>query len=92
MTAKEKATGVLDTPTAAIETNHHQIVELQPLDRKTFDALRARFAKRGYQLHRVYRAHDGRATCHARRWAQTRVFSHPHDLSAFLAVVEGAPV
>lgn len=88
---KEKTAEVLDTPTAAIETNRQQIVELQPLNRKEFNTLRTRFAKRGYRLQRVYRAGDGRPTYQASRCFGTRVLSHPHDVLALLSVVEGVP-
>ena len=92
MTTHEKAVGVLDTPATAQETKRITILGPQHIDRKEFDTLRARFARRGYTLQRVYRAGDGRPTYHAHRWAQTRIFSHPHDLAGFLAVVEGLPV
>lgn len=59
---------------------------------KEFETLRARFAFCGYQLQRVFRAYDGRVTYHVTRNTRTRVFSHPHDLAGFLAVVEGLPV
>ena len=62
------------------------------MSRKEFDTLRARFARRGYVLTRVYRADDGRVTYHITRNTQTRIYSHPHDLAAFLAVAEGRPV
>lgn len=62
------------------------------MDRKEFDTLRNRFARRGYSLQRVYRADDGRVSYHARRSFQAHIFSHPHDLIGFLTVVEGAPV
>jgi hypothetical protein len=92
VTTKEKTAGVLDTPTAVIEKAYTSILEPQRLNRKEFDTLRARFARRGYRLQRVFRAGDGRPTYHASRTTQTRVFSHPHDVGAFLAVVEGLPV
>lgn len=90
--AHEKAAEVLDTPTAATETKHRHILGPQHIDRKEFDTLRARFARRGYTLQRVYRAGDAYPTYHATRTAQTRIFSHPHDVGAFLAVVEGASI
>lgn len=92
MIAHEKAVGVLDTPATAQETKRIAILGPQHIDRKEFDTLRARFARRGYTLQRVYRAGDDRPTFHAARTTQTRVFSHPHDVGAFLAVVEGAAV
>ncbi|MCU0925271.1 MAG: hypothetical protein MUF44_04285 [Hydrogenophaga sp.] len=54
--------------------------------------MRARFARRGYVLQRVYRADDGRVTYHVTRNTQTRIYSHLHDLAGFLAMVEGLPV
>jgi hypothetical protein len=92
MSAHEKAVGVLDTPTTAQESKRTQILEPQHLDRKELDTLRDRFARRGYTLQRVYRAGDGYPTYHASRTAQTHIFSHSHDVGAFLAVVEGSAV
>lgn len=92
MTDHEKAAGVLDTPTAAIESKCTQILGPHHLERKEFDTLRDRFARRGYTLQRVYRAGDSRPTYHATRTAQTHVFGHPHEVGSFLAVVEGAAV
>lgn len=88
----EKAAGVLDTPTTALESKRTQILGPQLIDRKEFETLRARFACRGYTLQRVFRAADGHPTYHVSRNTQTRVYSHPHDVRAFLAVAEGAPV
>lgn len=90
--AHEKAAGVLDTPTAAIESKRTPILKPQHIDRKEFIQLRERFARRGYTLERVFRVGNGHPTYHVRRTVQTRVFSHPHDLACFLAVVEGAAV
>ena len=92
MTAQEKAAGVLDTPATAQESKHTAILGPHTMDRKEFDTLRARFARRRYVLQRVRRADDGRVTYHVTRNTQNRVFSHPHDLAGFLAVVEGLPV
>lgn len=92
MTSHEKAAGVLDTPATAQESKRKPILEPHTMDRKTFETLRARFARRRYVLQRVYRADDGRVTYHVTRNTQTRVFSHPHDLAGFLAMVEGLPV
>lgn len=61
-------------------------------DQGEFRQLRSRFALRGYTLQRVYRAHDGRTTFHIMRGARCRVLSHPHDVRAYLAVIEGALV
>ena len=55
-----------------------------------FRDLRDRFAKRRYDLQRVYRADDGRVSFHIMRRSKTCVLTHPHDVRAFLAVVEGA--
>ena len=92
MTEHEKAVGVLDTPATAQESKRTAILGSHTMDRKGFDTLRARFARRGYLLQRVRRADDGRVSYHVTRNTQTRVFSHPHDLAGFLAVVEGLPV
>ena len=74
------------------KSNHAEILEPQAMDRKALDTMRARFARRGYMLQRVYRADDGRVTYHVTRNTQTRIYSHAHDLAGFLAVVEGLPV
>lgn len=92
MTTNRKAVGVLDTPATAQESERTAILEPRAMDRKEFDTLRARFACRGFALSRVFRTDDGRPTYHVTRFTQTRVFSHPHDLGAFLSVVEGFPV
>lgn len=92
MTAHEKAVGVLDTPATAQESKRTTILEPQTMDRKEFDTLRARFACRGFALARVFRTDDGRPTYHVTRHSQTRVFSHPHDVGAYLSVVEGRPL
>lgn len=57
-----------------------------------FRQLRARFAKRGYSLQRVYRADDGRASFHIMRSSKTCVLSHPHDVRAYLAQIEESPL
>jgi hypothetical protein len=92
MTVHEKAAGVLDTPATAQESKRKAILGPHTMDRKEFDTLRARFARRRYVLQRVHRADNSRVTYHVTRNTQTRVFSHPHDLGSFLAVVEGLPV
>ena len=88
----EKAAGVLDTPATAQESKRNAILGSHTMDRKGFDTLRARFAHRGYVLQRLHRADAGRVTYHVTRNTQTRVYSQPHDLAGFLAVVEGLPV
>lgn len=92
MTDHEKAAEGVSSTLAAQESKRTAILGLHTMDRKEFDTLRARFACRRYVLQRVYRADDGRVTYHVSRNTQTRVFSHPHDLAGFLAVVEGLPV
>lgn len=92
MTTHEKAAGVLDTPATAQESESTVILGPHAMDRKELDTLRARFARRGYVLQRVRRADDGRVTYHVTRNTQTRVYSHPHDVGGFLAVVESSPV
>jgi hypothetical protein len=92
MSAKGRAAGVVEHLATAQESKRTQILGPQHLDRKEFDTLRTRFAHRGYTLQRVYRAGDGHPTYHASRTAQTHIFSHPHDVGAFLAVVEGSAV
>ena len=92
MTTNGKAVGVLDTPATAQESKRIAILGPHTIGRKEFDTLRARFARRRYVLQRVRRADDGRVSFHVTRNTQTRVFSHPHDLAGFLAVVEGLPV
>lgn len=57
-------------------------------DRGEFRILRDRFEKRGYALQRVYRADDGRVSYHIMRSSKICVLSHPHDVRAFLTVVE----
>lgn len=92
MTANEKAVGVLDTPATAQESKRTAILGSHGMDRKEFETLRARFARRGYMLQRVFRVGISGPTYHVARDTQIRVYSHPHDLGAFLAVVESRPV
>ncbi len=92
MKAHEKAAGVLDTPSAAIEPNCTAIVEARHIDRKELEMLRARFARRGYTFQRVYRTDAKHPTYHVTRTACTRVFSDPFDVGVFLAEVEESPV
>lgn len=89
MITNEKAAGVLDTPQAAQDSKRTDILGRQAIERKEFETLRARFARCGYALQRVFRADDGRVTFHVVRDVQTRVFDHLHALRAFLAVLEG---
>lgn len=92
MTDHEKAVGVLDTPATAQDSKRIAILGPHTMDRKEFDTMRVRFARRGYVLQRVFRADDGRVSYHVTHNTQTRVYSHPHDLAGFLSVVEGWPV
>lgn len=58
-------------------------------DRGEFRVLRDRFEKRGYSLQRVHRAGDGHIGYHIMHRSKTCALSHPHDVRAFLSVVEG---
>ena len=62
------------------------------MDRKEFATLQARFARRGYELQRVFLVGTNGPTYHVSRNTQSRIFSHPHDLAGYLAMVEGLPV
>ena len=65
------------------------------IDQSEFEILRERFARRGYELRRVFLAGQfgsHRVTYHVTRNCQSRIFSHPHDLAGHLAVVEDLPV
>jgi len=55
-----------------------------------FHTIAARFALKGHALHRSTRAADGRVTYMVSRWDQSRMFSHWHDVLAFLVQVGGA--
>lgn len=92
MSEQEKAAGMLDTSAAAFQSKRTPILGPQRLDRNEFETLCERFGRRGYTLQRVFRADDGRVTYHVSRTVGTRIFSHPHDLGAFLAVAEAAAV
>ncbi len=92
MTDHEKAAEGVAAPATAQGSKRTAILGPQAMCRKEFDTLRARFARRGYVLTRVYRADDGRVTYHNTRNTQTRIYSHPHDVGGFLAVAEGMPV
>lgn len=54
--------------------------------------LRNRFARKGYELQRVFLVGNPCPSYHVTRNTQTRIFSHPNDLAAFLAVAESLPV
>ena len=71
---------------AAEKTGKRNLIEAAE-----FRDLRGRFAARGYCLQRVHRAGDGRLTFHVMRGEATRIFSHPHDLRAYLAQIEEVP-
>lgn len=92
MTNHEKAAEGVSSTLAAQESKRTAILGPHTMDRKEFETLRARFARRGYVLQRVFRAEDGRVTYHVTRNTHTRVYSHPHDLAGLLAVVEGLPL
>ena len=57
---------------------------------KDYATLRAEFALLGVTLRRCHRASDGRITYQATRNGQSRVFTHLHDLHAYLAALEEA--
>ena len=90
MITKEKAAGVLDTPTTASKEHCPRILSAGDADCKHFATLEALFALRGYSLRRSHRADDGRITYFVELWTQARVFSHPHDVRAYLAQIGGA--
>lgn len=62
------------------------------LDGANLQAMRTRFAKRGYSLQRVFRVGVDQPTYHVTRNTHTRIFNNPHDLASFLAVAEAMPV
>ena len=92
MSNHEDYASVLDTPEAVHETKTIQISKPQAINREAFKALQARFARLGFELQRVFRPGDQRPSYLARRWSRTHVFGSLHDLSNFLAVVEGNPL
>lgn len=92
MTTHEKAAGVLDTPTTAQESKRSAILGPQAIGRKELDTLRARFARRGYVLQRVFLVGVGHPCYHVTRNTRTRILTHPGDVGALLAEVEGKAV
>jgi hypothetical protein len=92
MSTHKKSASVLNTPEAVHETKSNQISKPQAINREVFKALQPRFARLGFELQRVFRPGDLRPSYLARRWSQTHVFVSLHDLSIFLAFVEGNPL
>jgi len=56
-----------------------------------FHTTTAQFALKGHALQRHTRADDKRITYTVSRWDQSRVFSHWHDVQAFLSQIGGRP-
>ena len=54
--------------------------------------MRARFAGRGYVLQRVFLVGAGHPCYHVTRNTRTRILTHPGDVGALLAEVEGKAV
>jgi len=52
-----------------------------------FHAIAAKFALAGHVLQRHTRAGDDRITYTVSRWDQSRMFSHWHDVLAFLTQI-----
>lgn len=59
-------------------------------DSKTLGTVSAQFAIKGHALRTSTRADDGRTTYTVSRWNQSRVFTHWHDVKAFLTQIGGA--
>ncbi|MEB0058814.1 hypothetical protein [Variovorax sp. LG9.2] len=57
-------------------------------DDKAVANVRAQFALKGFVMTESRNA-DGRATYQVSRWGECRVFTHQHDLCAFLRQVTG---
>lgn len=86
MSEPQKRERPAGTRANAEESTSSAIVGHASLDRKTVDTLRARAALAGYELS-VAQNMDGRTICTFARHGRARVFSHPHDVQAFLAQV-----
>ena len=92
---KEKSAWVLDTPEADYEESNacsvptaEKIINDEPKDYAT---MRAQFALRGHVLTRSRRVPDGRVNYIVTRFERSRIFSHLHDLQAYLnQVMEAA--
>lgn len=69
------------------KTGHDAVGSTAP-DDKTFSTLQAKFALLGHTLTASTTA--GRTLYTVSRWGQSRVFSHLHDVDAFLRQVGGA--
>ena len=91
MKAPQKAQSPGATGQSADETKDTAIfAPAGPAD-KSFAKMRAMFALRGHCLTRSHRADDGRITYTVSRWGQSRVFSHWHDVCAFLLQIGERP-
>ena len=88
MSAAHKAKspgGVGDS--ANLKTDTASLATAQNLS-KSFATLRAEFALRGHTLQALVQS--GREVYVVARWGHSRMFSHMHDLQAFLAQIGGA--
>lgn len=95
MTAQEKATEVLPTPTAAFKSIYTRILHVaEQKDKPEFACyvgLQSRFATLGRQLTRSHRADDGRISYVVMHFDESRYFTHLHDVRAHLAAIEVSP-
>lgn len=92
---KEKAAGVLDTPTTASKDQCPESVSAAEKtgkpEAKQYATLQAQFALLGRTLTRAHRAHDGRISYAVTRWSESRYFSHLNDVQAHLNALGGRP-
>ncbi len=84
--AQEKAAGV-GAPEAAEKKSGVPGIGANQADDKALATLRAEFARRGQVLDVQQRG--GRALYVISRWAQSRMFTHLHDVDAFLRQISG---
>ena len=94
-TPKEKAAGVLHTPTTASkELSAASIPTAQKTgnpDAVEYARTKSEFALAGRTLTRARRAHDGRVSFVVTGWHGSRYFSHWHDVLGHLAALGGKP-
>jgi hypothetical protein len=88
---KEKAAGMLQTPTTASkELSIASIPTAQKTGKQTrndYAMLQAKFARLGRVLNRIHRAHDGRITYVVSHGSQRHHYSHLNDVIAHMAAL-----
>lgn len=89
MTNPQKSKSREGSPANADTKTDPPIISQSLPDDKTLATLRAQFALLGHTM-RVTRNTDQRRMVVVERWGYSRVFTHGHDVQAFLNQLQGA--